>query len=454
MRLQLRLLAVTGLVAGGVFLGVAESGAPIPLVEAASCTPGSPTAPFRTDIFPGSCWLAGQGVNVYSNGTVGGSGQYQCVDLVVRLYQARGWITGSWPTIQYGDQMWDIHPANLSDQANGQITYLNPGDAVSMEVREPSGQLETGGHVAVINTETPTGGGIFALQLVNQNAASVLTTGTWNANDDTITLAASGGWTYPVDGVVHAPVAAPPLVGIDSSGTVLVKEGGLSAPWTTEYGGVSQIAVASAPTNGPLIAVLTSAGTVLAKEGGLSAPWTTEYGEVSQIAVASDPTNGPLLAVLTTAGTVLAKEGGLSAPWTTEYGGVSQIAVASAPTNGPLIAVLTSAGTVLAKEGGLSAPWTTEYGGVSQIAVASDPTNGALIAVLTSDGTVLAKEGGLSAPWTTEYGGVSQVAVASAPTYGPLVAILSGGTALAKEGGLSSSWTTEYSAVSQIGVAG
>jgi hypothetical protein len=125
---------------------------------AASCTPGSPSSTIGTDIFPGSCWLGGNGVNVYSNGASDGSGQYQCTDLVVRLYQAEGWISGSWPSAN-GDQMWDTHPSNLSDQANGQITYLNPGDAVSMEVKEPNGTDESGGHVAVVNTVTAIGAG-------------------------------------------------------------------------------------------------------------------------------------------------------------------------------------------------------------------------------------------------------------------------------------------------------
>ena len=49
--------------------------------------------------------------------------------------------------------------------------------------------------------------------------------------------------------------------------------------------------------SGPLIAVLTTGGKVLAKQGSLVAAWTTEYSGVSKIAVASDSTNGPLIAV-------------------------------------------------------------------------------------------------------------------------------------------------------------
>jgi hypothetical protein len=40
---------------------------------------------------------------------------------------------------------------------------------------------------------------------VNQNATTVLTSGSWNSNNGTISITASGSWTYPVNGVVHAP---------------------------------------------------------------------------------------------------------------------------------------------------------------------------------------------------------------------------------------------------------
>jgi hypothetical protein len=95
-----------------------------------------------------------------------------------------------------------------------------------------------------------------------------------------------------------------------------------------EYGGVSTIAVASDPVHGPLIAVLTTNGTVLAKQGDLSAQWVTEYTRAHQVAVASDSMHGPLIAVLTATGTALAKQGSLSAPWVTECTGTSKIAVA------------------------------------------------------------------------------------------------------------------------------
>ena len=182
-------------------------------VAAAACTPGNPAAPVGTPIYSGSCWLGGNGVEVYGDGP-GGSGKYQCSELVVRLYKTRGWVT-SWSQPN-GDQVWDTHPANLKSQANGSVTYLGPGDAISMEVYyngKPDPPYVGLGHVAVVNTVTATGSGLYKLQLVNQNAYAVLTTGTWNSTSNTVNgipahsiqIGSSGNYTYPVDGVVHAP---------------------------------------------------------------------------------------------------------------------------------------------------------------------------------------------------------------------------------------------------------
>ena len=205
-RLMPALLLLAGLTVGCVGVVAAT---PVGSAGAASCTPGSTSAAYGTDIFPGSCWLGGQGVDVYSNGEPDGSGSYQCVELVTRLYATLGWTTTAWPSAN-GDQLWDNHPSNLISQANGSISYLNPGDAVSMEVKEPSGTDEYGGHVGVVNSVSAEGGGLYSLQLVNENATTVLTTGTWNSSNGTISMTPSGSWTYPVNGVVHAPTSAPP----------------------------------------------------------------------------------------------------------------------------------------------------------------------------------------------------------------------------------------------------
>jgi hypothetical protein len=62
-----------------------------------------------------------------------------------------------------------------------------------------------------------------------------------------------------------------------TDGTLLVKEGKLTAGWNTEHTGVSVVAVASDAKKGPLIAALLTDGAALVKEGSLTAGWNTEY---------------------------------------------------------------------------------------------------------------------------------------------------------------------------------
>ena len=99
-------------------------------------------------------------------------------------------------------------------------------------------------------------------------------------------------------------------------------------------------------TNGPLIAVLRSDGSLLVKDGKLTAAWNKEHSAVSVVGMASERGwNGLLIAALLTDGTLLVKEGKLTAAWNKEHTGVSQVAVASDPKNGPLIAALLTDGT-------------------------------------------------------------------------------------------------------------
>jgi len=73
-----------------------------------------------------------------------------------------------------------------------------------MEVREPNGTYESGGHVAVVNAVRSNRNGTYSVQLVQQNASSVYLNGvTWDGSS--ITIPASSRWTYPIQGVLHAP---------------------------------------------------------------------------------------------------------------------------------------------------------------------------------------------------------------------------------------------------------
>ena len=76
------------------------------------------------------------------------------------------------------------------------------------------------------------------------------------------------------------------------------------------------------PQPPPRIGVLTTAGAAMVKQGGLSAAWVTEYSGVKQLAVTDNR-----IAVLTTAGPALVKEGGLSSAWVTEHTGVSDLGI-------------------------------------------------------------------------------------------------------------------------------
>jgi len=269
------------------------------------------------------------------------------------------------------------------------------------------------GHVAVVERVGAHGSYIVVSQ---QHVMADANGYDWEQID-----AGSNSWEPWPDNFIHfspsgGGAGTPPLIGVltTTPGEVLVKQGGLSARWTDEFGsGVSQLAVASDPGHGALIGILTTSGEVLVKQGRLGARWTEEFTGVKQVAVASDSEHGALVAVLTRAGEVLVKQGRLTARWVDEYGaGVTQVAVASESAHGPLISVVTPSGEALGKEGRLTAAWTGEYGEVSQSAVASDPRYGPLIAVLATSREALAKEGRLPARWTSEYAGVAQLGVA------------------------------------------
>jgi hypothetical protein len=144
-----------------------------------------------------------------------------------------------------------------------------------------------------------------------------------------------------------------PRIGVlTTGGAALVKEGGLSAAWTTENTGVKQVVV-----DGTRIGVLLDDGTALVKDGGLSALWTTEQTNVVQLALA-----GNRIGIVTADGTAYVKDGGLSALWTNEYSGVTQLVVTDSR-----IGVLTAAGQAKVKEGGLSALWTNEHDLVTSV---------------------------------------------------------------------------------------
>jgi hypothetical protein len=203
----------------------------------------------RADVAPGACgsvllkasaWLGGHGVAVESNGPDQGTGtscggtntvdgittgsEWQCTELVNRLYVTRGWINATWPgnggrsSPSTDDSMYDRAPGSLSKQPNGSISYVGPGDVVSINVYE-NGVFQEDGHVLIVNaTSKITSGNV---PLVSQNggdASDAVVTSSGSLSSGTLTIPASGAWSYSVIGVVHAPVAPGlRIIGVGSS---------------------------------------------------------------------------------------------------------------------------------------------------------------------------------------------------------------------------------------------
>jgi len=217
----------------------------------------------------GSSFLGGAGVTIYSNGpqasytpnkpnnTVNGvvSGEeWQCVELVNRLYLTKGWTTATWAG--NGGQLYDNAPGSLTKELNGSITYLNPGDTL---VLQDSGA----GHAAIINTFNGTTG---AIQIASQNT-NVVYDSTFSLSNKTLS---STGWgTYSIKGVVHhsatttisatatssqiTPDGVQHLFTGDSSGNVYDISWGNGAPltqWRVASLGASVTAMSSQVVNG------------------------------------------------------------------------------------------------------------------------------------------------------------------------------------------------------------
>jgi hypothetical protein len=222
-------IAVIGLACGGVAWAVGQAFAaaemPQTLGRVTAGTCGGDGGNFGAQLLS-TAWPGGfTGVPVYSNGSntayhngcenaaTSPSGtsittgtEWQCVELVNRLYVTKGWIDTTW--YGDGDQMWNEAPDGLKGVAQGSITYLAPGDVVSIEVQPPpvhgvKQPEESGGHVLIVSAVSGS-----SITFVSQNAASVITSGTLIKGN--LTIAASGNWTYPVDGVVHAPASTGP----------------------------------------------------------------------------------------------------------------------------------------------------------------------------------------------------------------------------------------------------
>lgn len=191
---------------------------------------GIAEAKSNTVILAGSDWLNGSGVSVYSNdgsyesnegdfnyvdGVKSGY-KWQCVELVNRLYLARGWTSSTWSGNAVN--MFNTAPGILSKESNGSITSVRPGDVVVF-----GGGWGGYGHVMIVDSVSGS-----TVSIVSQNMANARGTLTWNRASKTI-----APWTgYSTVGVVHAPAggSAPPpdpyFHGIPPDGAVIENHDG------------------------------------------------------------------------------------------------------------------------------------------------------------------------------------------------------------------------------------
>jgi hypothetical protein len=119
--------------------------------------------------------------------------EWQCVELVNRLYLTEGWISARWAG--NGSQLYANAPAGLKKEPQNSITYLAPGDVISFSVAGSSA-----GHAAVVSQVTASD----AITFVNQNTpyADRFSSGQLSGGKLTMT-----GWAskfVPI-GAIHAP---------------------------------------------------------------------------------------------------------------------------------------------------------------------------------------------------------------------------------------------------------
>jgi hypothetical protein len=198
--------------------------------KAAPSVPETGSGACGTTLLAGSKWLHGLGVDIYSNGALQGQGtscgglnyvngtqtgyEWQCVELIDRLYLTRGWISSYWSgnggdsALGANDSMYDQAPSSLTKQPNTAISYVGPGDVVSVN-EYINGVFQPDGHVFIVNTAGQVTSG--KVSLVSQNfgtASAPIVKSSGKLSGGTLTIPALGTLTFQVIGVVHAPPAS------------------------------------------------------------------------------------------------------------------------------------------------------------------------------------------------------------------------------------------------------
>jgi hypothetical protein len=238
----LPLLLALGLVtATAVTAQVAVS----PPTLAATCSDGSNWG----SPLLGSTWSSSfTGVPVYSNGSnpyyvspcidsvtlsngnvVTAGTEWQCVELVNRLYLTKGWITSHWygdgNTLIYGQDSNGVDhgmPAGLTAQYQNSITSIVPGDVVTLN----GPKSDPAGHAGIVSSVTPDGPN-YEVTIVNQNQldSGYYDYAMWNPSAGTLSAEYPG---YSTQAVIHAAgnkatdggSSTPPSVPSSNSGVV------------------------------------------------------------------------------------------------------------------------------------------------------------------------------------------------------------------------------------------
>jgi hypothetical protein len=381
----------------------------------------------------GSDWLGGQGVNVYSNGasitytpdkpnnyvtnstgvsTLSGE-KWQCVELVNRLYLTRGWISSTW--YGSGNTLKDHLPTGLTFEANGSITYLNPGDVIT---------LNDGGygHAAIVNSVSGT-----SVQIVNQNTPSVYSSATFTNKS----LDMSGWDEYRVQGVVHAPVSSSDSSSNSTDSFMVINSGGaafannvLNAGLTWQYidnGDALKVAV-----GGNYMGLINGCGALFGKNKLSDVGWTqmTACGDARDVAVGSD---GNYVIINGCGGAFSRRStGSLGMDGWVQLTGCGDARAVSA--GGKNIALINSGGTAYA-----AVNWwgplqrVSNYGDARAIAVSS----GGMLMMINGCGGAFANNGFMNGGWSQKAGCGDAVRIAVGGSR--LVLINSGGTAFATD---------------------
>jgi surface antigen len=274
--------------------------------------------PFGSVILSGSSWFGGNGVNVYSDGSSGGGGYYQCVELANRFMTSEHFGPVIWGN---ANQLYaDAQPAYYVQHPNGSGYVPVPGDLVVF-----GGGLY--GHVAVVDSVMST-----SVNLVEENASPTGRT--------TISLSGStlgGIYDLYVIGVLHAkanpssnptstPIATPPHTIAPPSGATTEVAGGPTHTMSdyTSAGGVFGPTIGS----GQSVTVACRVTGFIVPDGNdwwylvESSPWSGNYYASADAFYNNGQTSGSLLGTpFVDQNVPLCSSGGGTSPTTPETTG-------------------------------------------------------------------------------------------------------------------------------------